>query len=118
MPTSICAAQNPDNNRQPLSPRQARALVAALSRKAEENIAADMVADYLDLHPATPTVTTQPPVNACPSPDKKAGSTTATHPYRYDRSRLTPRPTTRSGYHFDTDAPRSFPFTAYHTTTN
>ena len=121
MSTLLCVAPNPDgtnnHHHQPLTPRQARALVASLSRKAEEAIAADMVADHLELHPVTPTaVTTLPTVNACPSPDKKAGSSTpTTHPYRFDRSRLISN-TTRSGYHFDTDAPRSFPFTAYHTT--
>ena len=85
MPTFICAAQNPsdsNNNQhhQPLTPRQARALVAALSRKAEEAIAADMVADHLELHPATSTVTTQPTINACPSPYKKAGKFLPTIP--------------------------------------
>ena len=124
MPTLICAAENPsdrNNNHQhqPLTPRQARALVAALSRKAEEAIALDMVADYLELHPATPTIVTTQPTQptACPSPDKKAGSTIhTTHLYRFDRSNL--KPTFHSGYHFDTDAPRPFPFTVNHTTNN
>ena len=117
MPTSICAAPNPDsnnNNCQPLTPRQARALVASLSRKVEEDIALDMVRDHLELHPVNQP--TQP--SACPSPDKKAGSTTSTHPYRFDRSRLTSCPTHRPGYHFDTDTPRPFPFTTNHTINN
>ena len=121
MTNPICAAPSPNdknnNQPQPLTPREARALVAALSRKAEEAIATDMVADYLELHPVT-TQPTQP--TACPSPDKKAGSTTPTtvHPYRFDRSRLTSHPTPRFGFHFDTDAPRSFPFAVNHTTNN